>query len=193
MEMLWPHTVTQQATVSSFSRWTPKVRMCSSESQTRGFTTSLHQRHSLAVLSYILDDYDEGSVVELLRRRSWWCLCPAGSFVSQPLWSTIMQIFNHNNDCCCILVFQKDCNWCWRRLWKVFKPHKWSCGGHLSCCFSSRHLRFHLFWSFSPSNGSFSSCFSSPSNTTLIIPSNRSCSSEKWPRATRKQSKCAGF
>lgn len=46
---------------------------------------------------------------------------------------------------------------------------------------------------FSLSNGSFSWCFSSPSNTTLIILSNRSCPSEKWPRATRKQSKCGGF
>lgn len=109
MEALWPHTVSQQAAASSFSRRTPKVKMCWSDSQTWGFTaaslrqaaplkvstTSLHQRRSFEVLSYTLDDYDEGSVPEPLQRRSCWCLCPAGSFVSRRLQSTIIQIFNH--------------------------------------------------------------------------------------------------
>lgn len=60
----------------------------------------------------------------------------------------------------------------------VFNPHDRSCGGHLSSFFIRKLLHFHLFYSFSPSNGSFS-FFSSPSSTTPSITlSNWSCVSD---------------
>lgn len=195
MEAPWPHAVPQQATVSSFSRWTPKVETYLRERQTWGFMVASLREEAPPPPAFIKDvlrvsamimmkalcrNHYRGGVGGVCALLVLLFLSVYGRPSSKYLTVTFLSFKGTVTDV--EAAFERFSNPTVGAAEVIYAAFSAAsvcgsiCSGlSLSLMVLSRHVLVY------------------PQNTTLIILSNRSCPSEKWPRATRKQSQCGEF